>query len=163
MKLLKNIVRMFRPSTHPVGCPFSTSESFRHFTEGLAALQAFEREKKQEKLTEAGEHFAECVRQWPQDMLPRFYLGIVRSIQDEPDFEETIRHFRYIVDNGPEIYRPNAQYNLAVAYYERGRSEDKETICRLTQEAIRGAAILRKKDKETLRRLASKLHDKVSA
>jgi tetratricopeptide (TPR) repeat protein len=66
--------------------PFTTTDSFRLFTEGLRAFQIWEgstphlrpdsRRDQETYLTEALDKWKECHERFPKDMLPTFYLAV---------------------------------------------------------------------------------------
>jgi len=92
---------------------FSDTNSFRLFTEGVQALQSFERTAKKEALQTAAERFHECVSNY-RDVLPRLYLGIVRTYQGEA-FDEAVALLQDVLNrNIPEL-SATAKYYMAEA------------------------------------------------
>lgn len=69
---------------------FTKAESFRLFMEGLRALQFYDAEADKSEpveeeilnrhITAAHRFFQECSDTYPNDILPRYYLGIVLTI-----------------------------------------------------------------------------------
>lgn len=71
---------------------FTAAESFRFFIEGVRWLQLYDEEadKRQpdrptleKNLQEAEENFRKCVDQYPKDILPLYYFGIVLSLKGQ--------------------------------------------------------------------------------
>src|SRR5277367_2829883 len=77
-----------RPTPKKFAYPFTATDSFRLFTEGLRAFQIWQghtariqyntdRGRDQESfLTEALARWKECHEKYPNDMLPTFYLAV---------------------------------------------------------------------------------------
>jgi len=77
---------------------FTTAESFRLFMEGVRSLQMNEEEGNKHSVTDppnraaldktlsaAAECLAECVGKYPNDLLPRYYFGILLSVQAQTE------------------------------------------------------------------------------
>jgi tetratricopeptide (TPR) repeat protein len=99
--------------------PFTNSESFRLCTEGLQALERFERQASRTDLEIAESQLGHCVRRYPTDMVPKFYLGSVKTLVGYRGLDEAIMLLTDVVERGPADLKPAAQYNLAVAHIER--------------------------------------------
>lgn len=97
---------------------FTDTRSFRLFVEGMKGLRVYERFAKPEGLKIADTKFAECVSDYPRDILPQFYLGITKIFQGYSGADEAIRIFQSISRDVPEL-RAEAMYNVAQAYIEQ--------------------------------------------
>jgi hypothetical protein len=97
---------------------FTDTRSFRLFVEGMKGLRIYERFAKPEGLKTADTKFAECVSEYPRDILPQFYLGITKIFQGYSGADEAIRIFQSISRDVPEL-RAEAMYNVAQAYIEQ--------------------------------------------
>src|SRR5262245_46208642 len=81
--------------TGPFTLKFTSTESFMLFYEGLRSLQIFrdsnndaaELEKGVEELDHAASSLQRCTELYPQDALPLYYLGVVRSLQAQMNVE----------------------------------------------------------------------------
>lgn len=80
---------------------------------------AYERNAAPGALDVATERLSTCVQRYPADLLPRFYLGIAKSLTGYRGVAEAIEQFRYIEATGVEALRLTTQYNLAAAYIEK--------------------------------------------
>ena len=102
---------------------FSTTDSFRLFTEGLRALQVWEGRTmrinystdrgrdKESFLTEAIAKFREANESYPNDMLPAFYLAVVCFLDGRRD--EALARFEKIVAKDPDgDVGKSAKYNI---------------------------------------------------
>lgn len=97
---------------------FSDTASFRLFVEGIKGLGVYERSAGAQGLEIAEKKLAECVAEYPRDVLPQFYLGIVKTFQGYRGVDEAIRIFEGIARDVPALRAP-AMYNLASAYIEQ--------------------------------------------
>lgn len=93
----------------------SEPESFRLFIEGVNALAAFERTGLASSLREADLCLSECVRRYPNDLLPRLYLGIAKSLGGLEEVSESESHLRRVIEAGGDTLLWPATYNLAAA------------------------------------------------
>jgi len=107
-----------------IGKPFGTVESFKLCTEGLRALERYEREPLPADLRVAEARFEECVRKYPAEILPRFYLGSVKTLRGYAGLDEAVSLLKTVVDQGTEDLRLVARFNLASAYIEKYDSFD---------------------------------------
>lgn len=96
---------------------FTDARSLRLFVEGVKGLRAFENSAAESSLSAAEAKFQECVFQYPRDVLPQFYLGIVKVFRRYDGFDDAIRIFGSIARDIPEL-RAAAMYNLAAAHIE---------------------------------------------
>jgi len=103
---------------------FTNSESFRLFTAGVEALQAYEREAEDQTLRRAAGTLQQCVRKYPNDVLPLFYLGVVKTLQGTGELDEALTLFQRVLDKNVKELRPAAKFHLAWAHLERYRTED---------------------------------------
>src|ERR1035441_5855066 len=99
--------------------PFPNRDSFRLCSEGLQALERFERQASRADLDVAEERLAKCVRLYPSDIVPKFYLGSVKTLVGYRGLNEAIALLADVVEQGPDELKPAAQYNLAVAHIEQ--------------------------------------------
>lgn len=113
---------------------FTDGRSFRLFTEGVQALQSYERNARQGALETAAERFNECVSNY-RDVLPRLYLGMVRVYQGEA-FEEAVTLLEDVLSRDIPELRPTAKYYLAEAHVSTYRPKDIERADELLQEVI---------------------------
>ena len=101
---------------------FSSSRSFRLFTEGVQALQSYEQAAQKTFLDRAASKLAECVSNF-QDVLPRLYLGIVRFYQGEAA-GEAIALLREVLDRDLPELNSTAKYYLAETYVSKYTTDD---------------------------------------
>ena len=97
---------------------FSDARSFRLFVEGMKGLQAYEHSAQQQSLNIAEAKLAECVSEYPFDILPQFYLGVVKIFQGYRGTVDAIRIFENISNDVPQL-RIEAKYNAAQASIEQ--------------------------------------------
>jgi tetratricopeptide (TPR) repeat protein len=113
---------------------FTSTESFQLFAQGLESLQAYESNPEREKLDGAETKLQACVSKYPRDVLPRFYLGVVKTLRGYAGLDEAIREFDYVLKSGVEELVPDAKFNLAVAHIERYTAEDFQKASDLLRE-----------------------------
>ena len=80
---------------------FTKAESFQSFMEGVRALQSYDEDADkaqlvteqilEESLRKAEHCFQVCVSTYPKDILPRYYLGIVLSIEAQIEQARQLR------------------------------------------------------------------------
>jgi tetratricopeptide (TPR) repeat protein len=80
---------------------FTKAESFQLFMEGLRSLQSYDEEADKdqpsdedilnERLCKAEEFFRKCFDNYPRDILPRYYLGLVLSIRGQIEQARQLR------------------------------------------------------------------------
>lgn len=112
----------------PFAYPFSTSNSFRLFTEGLRAFQIWSKsswydkyshlfERSQESyLTEALTCWGECYDKWPNDILPAFYLAL--ALWADGQREESLKLFNDLCKRDPDgEVGKCAQFNIVALQY----------------------------------------------
>jgi len=97
---------------------FTDTRSLRLFVEGMKGLQAYEHSAQEQSLDIAEAKLAECVSDYPFDVLPQFYLGVVKIFQGYRGTVEAIRIFENISNDVPQL-RAEAKYNAAQAYIEQ--------------------------------------------
>lgn len=117
----------------------SSPESFALFTEGLQALADYEKTARREKAELSSNRLETCVMKYPQDVLPRFYLGIAKSYLGGLAQQDAIRHFQSVQQTSVNYLRLAANYNLAAAFIFEytGRSlERAEAILKQTKEEL---------------------------
>lgn len=105
---------------HSLAGTFGTVESFRLCTEGLQALERYERQPAEKgNLKKAEERFQECVAKYPDEMLPKFYLGSVKTLRGYTGLDEAVPLLQSVVEQGTPDLQFAAQFNLAAAYIEK--------------------------------------------
>jgi len=123
-----------RPTPKKFAYPFTATDSFRLFTEGLRAFQIWQghtariqyntdRGRDQESfLTEALARWKECHEKYPNDMLPAFYLAVACYADGRRD--ETIARFQKltVIDPDGEIGKC-AKYNLVALEHGDTKAE----------------------------------------
>ncbi len=92
--------------------------SFRLFVEGVQALGSYERTSVADYLKAALASLTECVRKYPADLLPRFYLGIAQSLRGYEGLEAATENLGYVINGGSRALSLSARYNLAATYVE---------------------------------------------
>lgn len=97
---------------------FTDTASFRLFVEGMKGLRTYEQSAELEGLRTAETKLTKCVAQYPRDILPQFYLGVVKVFRGYDGVGDAVRVFGTIARDVPELRAP-AMYNLASAYIER--------------------------------------------
>jgi hypothetical protein len=115
---------------------FTSTRSFQLFAQGLESLQAYERSANAATLTAAERKFEECVGQFPQDVLPRFYYGVVKTLAGYEGLDEAIRQFNFVLESNAEDLLPDTLYNLAVAHLEKYKPKDRQMAFQLLEKAI---------------------------
>ena len=108
----------------PASFRFSSTKSFQLFTEGLQSLQSYERSPNLRALTEAEGRLGECVRNFPKDVLPHFYYGIVNTLRGPDGLDEAIKQFNFVLTSKADDLIPDAKYNLAIAHLEKYNPND---------------------------------------
>jgi hypothetical protein len=108
----------------PTSFRFSSTKSFQLFTQGLQSLQSYERSPNVQALAEAEGRFGECVRNFPKDVLPHFYYGIVNTLRGPDGLDEAIKQFNFVLASKVEDLIPDAKYNLAIAHLEKYNEQD---------------------------------------
>jgi tetratricopeptide (TPR) repeat protein len=103
---------------------FSGPRSLQLFVEGLHELQSYELSPNPKSLRSAAETLEQCVNTYPSDVLPQFYLGVVKTLEGYGGADEAIRLFSSIRESGPDFLRQPAEYNLAAAHVEKYSSVD---------------------------------------
>jgi tetratricopeptide (TPR) repeat protein len=102
---------------------FTEANSFRLCTEGLRALELFERQASPDQLRIAESKLEECVRLYPGDVIPKFYLGTVKTLMGYSGLDKAVELLKEVAQTGSDDLRAAAQFNLAVAYIERYNRE----------------------------------------
>ena len=97
---------------------FTSADSFRLFVEGMGALRRYERLASPESLDSAERNLEDCVARFPLDVLPQFYLGVVRAFRSYSGAPDAIHLFKSIVERSVPQLRAAALYNLAGAHIE---------------------------------------------
>jgi tetratricopeptide (TPR) repeat protein len=98
---------------------FSEMASFRLCTQGLRALEQYENSAAENDLRLAEESLGKCVQQFPTDVLPKFYLGTVKTLRGYTGLDEAKLLFSDVMREGDPVLAMAAQYNLAIANLEQ--------------------------------------------
>lgn len=115
---------------------FTSTKSFQLFTQGLESLQAYERSANSVTLAAAERKFEQCIGQFPQDVLPRFYYGVVKTLTGYEGLDEAISQFNVVLKSNAEDLVPDTLYNLAIAHLEKYRPKDREMALQLLEKTI---------------------------
>lgn len=116
---------------------FTSTKSFQLFAQGLESLQAYERSANSATLAAAERKFEECIGQFPKDLLPRFYYGVVKTLTGYDGLDEAIKQFNLILKSDADDLRPDALYNLAVAHLEKYKPKDRQMALELFEKTIK--------------------------
>jgi hypothetical protein len=101
-----------RPAPHS----FSDEESFGLFMEGVRELQLYEDEASKfeseptrllQHLTDALDALEQCHRLFPDDLLPRYYLGIALTMQNQCFYASLLRDRQPSTGNLPPAAQPD--------------------------------------------------------
>lgn len=106
------------PSAASDDLKLSDGQSVRWFVEALELFRRFDQTSSKDILRDARSVLRKCVRTYPQDLLPGFYLAIAESILGDMDQDEAIAAFEKFARSGKFEVRTAAQYNLAASYVE---------------------------------------------
>ncbi|MBB2708412.1 hypothetical protein N2597_22585 (plasmid) [Rhizobium sophoriradicis] len=88
------------------------------FVEALHLLRRYEETSSKHFLEDAQAALEKSLRFSPRELLPKFYLGITKSVLGELDQKDAIRIFRDFSKSDIFSLRTAAKYNLAAAYVE---------------------------------------------
>jgi hypothetical protein len=106
---------------------FTAAESFRSYMEGVRELHQYDNEANAEEpdeevinlhLNNARDFFRDCVETYPDDLLPRYYLGIVLGIQGQ---NEQARSLRLELEQEPpdaHAVNPDTLFLQAAKHFE---------------------------------------------
>jgi hypothetical protein len=121
---------------------FSAAESFRLCTLGLRSLEQYEDKTEPELLQKAEDDLSRCVELYPADVLPKFYLGSVKTLKGYDGIEEAKLLFHQVIEQGGPALSFAAKYNLAVAnveeYSPEGFSEAEKLLGELVSSKPKG-------------------------
>jgi hypothetical protein len=104
---------------------FTKAESFRLFMEGVRALHCYDSEADKDQpdedlltrhLGNAEKSFRDCVETYPNDLLPRYYFGIVLSTRGQ---SEQSRVLRSQLGEGQSSVDPDSLLLQAAKHFER--------------------------------------------
>jgi tetratricopeptide (TPR) repeat protein len=115
---------------------FSAAESFRLCTQGLRFLEHYESTTSVESLKKAEEDLSRCIELYPSDVLPKFYLGSVKTLQGYDGLAEAKSLFNEVIEKGGPALSFAAKYNLAVANVEDYSPEGFSTAEKLLGEVV---------------------------
>jgi tetratricopeptide (TPR) repeat protein len=120
---------------------FSEMASFRLCTQGLRALEQYENSASETDLRLAEESLGKCVQRYPSDVLPKFYLGSVKTLKGYGGLDEAKLLFSDVIAQGDPSLAFAAKYNLAIAnveeYSDKGFSEAQRLLDELVREKPR--------------------------
>lgn len=97
---------------------FSDSRAAGLFVEALHLLRRYEQTSSKHFLETAQTVLEESLKISPRELLPKFYLGITKSVLGDLDQREPIHIFREFSESDIFPLKAAAQYNLAAAYVE---------------------------------------------
>jgi tetratricopeptide (TPR) repeat protein len=125
-------VNLWNPNRIDKASQFSEMASFRLCTQGLRALEQYENEASENALRLAEENLGRCIQKFPSDLLPKFYLGTVKTLKGYGGLDEAKLLFTEVMRGGDPSLAFAAKYNLAVAnveeYTDRGFSEAQKLL-----------------------------------
>lgn len=113
---------------------FTSTKSFQLFAQGLESLQSYEKTAARASLNAAEQNFQQCIDQFPGDVLPRFYYGVVKTLRGYPGLDEAIKQFNLILQGSSDELKPEATYNLAIAHIEKYKHSDSEIAKQLLED-----------------------------
>jgi tetratricopeptide (TPR) repeat protein len=116
---------------------FTAVESFRLCTQGLRSLEQYESTTSPDSLKRAEDDLSRCVALYPSDVLPKFYLGSVKSLQGYEGLEQAKSLFTEVIEKAGPALSVAAKYNLAVANVEDYSLEGFATAENLLGEVVR--------------------------
>ncbi len=123
---------------------FSEMASFRLCTQGLRALEQYENSASEEDLRLAEENLGKCVQKFPSDVLPKFYLGTVKTLKGYRGLDEAKLLFSDVMKEGDPSLAFAAKYNLAIANVEQYTDKSFSEAQRLLEELV----LVREKPRE---------------
>ncbi|MFA1623295.1 hypothetical protein ACDY96_10790 [Rhizobium mongolense] len=88
------------------------------FVEALHLLRRYEETSSRHFLEEAQAALEKSLTISPRELLPKFYLGITKSVLGQEDQKDAIRIFKEFSKSDLFFLRTAAKYNLAAAYVE---------------------------------------------
>jgi tetratricopeptide (TPR) repeat protein len=112
-------MNFFQRQSLPKSLQFTDAVSFRLCTEGVRALEQYEREASSADLDRAVDRLGQCVQKYPNDLLPKFYLGSVKILQGYEGLNEAEGLLSEVIQRADENLVFPAKYNLAVAKVEK--------------------------------------------
>src|ERR1700683_2301936 len=136
---------------------FTSTKSFQLFAQGLESLQTYEKTAATASLNAAEQNFQQCIDQFPGDVLPRFYYGVVKTLRGYPGLDEAIKQFNLILQGSSDELKADATYNLAIAHIERYRHGDSEIAKQLLEETRKQLATRAPDPKSESLRLQSRI------
>jgi tetratricopeptide (TPR) repeat protein len=111
----------------PQKLKFSTPESFQLVMTGLRYLRAYQHKAEPDTLNRATEALATGVRKFPNDIAPRFYLGVTKAVSGAKNSHEAVSLFEDLLKRINEQNTRDlclaVKYNLASAYAETHEEE----------------------------------------
>jgi tetratricopeptide (TPR) repeat protein len=82
-------------------------------------LERYQQEPTRDDLATAEQRLAECVRRYPNDLIPKFYLGSVRTLTGYHGLDGAIQLLQEVALTGGTELTFAARYNLAIAHIEQ--------------------------------------------
>jgi tetratricopeptide (TPR) repeat protein len=136
---------------------FSNGDSLRLFTEAVEYFQAYQKEPDSQQIEDAVQKLETCRDRYPNDLLPLYYLGLVRVEQGYTGVPEAIKIFeRILSDVKDKSLELDATYNLGIANIEL--YDDKATI---RARKLLNNAVSMAKQVDAVQARAAGLHSKV--
>src|ERR1700733_7853713 len=93
------------------GQSFGSVKSFELCTEGLQALEQYANQPDEKVLDLAEQRLSECVLKYPDEMLPKFYLGSAKTLRGEVGLKRAIDLLQTVVNEGSQDLQFAAQFN----------------------------------------------------
>lgn len=119
---------------------FMEADSFRLFMEGLRSLQLYDKEFQRAKengppdqkaltqlLQDSERSLQDCVNDYPKDILPRYYLGIIFSMRGQVEQARELKASLNPASNNPDHVKPDDLFLSAAKLFERVSQEVKPT------------------------------------
>jgi tetratricopeptide (TPR) repeat protein len=107
---------------------FTKAESFQSFIEGVRELHHYDKEADENEpdagllcqhLKKAEEYFRECVETYPDDLLPRYYFGIVLSVRGQVEQARRLRSELEETKSDPATISPDELFLQAAKHFEK--------------------------------------------
>jgi hypothetical protein len=114
---------------------FTNGESLRLFTQAVESFQSYQGDPDSKKLEAASEKLEFCRDRYPHDLLPLFYLGLVRVEQSYAGLQEALELFEKIRRSGDRDLQLDATFNLGIANLELYESESRTRARELLETA----------------------------
>jgi hypothetical protein len=106
---------------------FSAAESFRSFMEGVRELHHYDKEADESQpdedllnchLEKSEKYLRDCVETYPEDLLPRYYFGIVLSLKAQVEQARQLRSKLQNEAPAPSGASPDELFVQAARHFE---------------------------------------------